>query len=87
MTPNEELEQRSGVDAQECSLCGESLCAHGLCTNTGDPWTNGCANSRGADGYCCQNCAEAAHEQMLSDYYGGNGPQTDREREEVARQR
>lgn len=87
MTPNEELQSRSGADAQECSLCGANLCAHGLCTNTGDPRTDGCTNSRGVDGYCCQNCAEAQHERWLSDYYGGDTPQTDREREEVARQR
>lgn len=70
----------------ECELCGSSLCSHGLCTNTGDPWTDGCPNSRGKDGYTCQNCAEAAHERMLEDYYGGSTPQTDRERMEVAYQ-
>ena len=68
----------------ECTLCGESLCTHSLCSNTGDPWTDGCPNSRGTDGYQCQNCAEAAHERMLEDYYGGSTPQNDNERLEVA---
>lgn len=30
-----------------------------------------------------ENRREAAHEHSLSDYYGGSGPQTDRERQEV----
>lgn len=71
-----------------CEVCGAGfICEHGLCDNTGTPWTKGCKASYGPDGYQCQECAEAAHERMLSEYYGGDTPQTDREREEVARQR
>jgi hypothetical protein len=47
-------------------------------------WTDGCPNSRGKDGYQCQNCAESQHERWLEDYYGGSTPQTDKERMEVA---
>ena len=68
----------------DCELCGASRCKHGLCSTTGDPWTDDCPNARGEDGYQCQNCAEAAHERMLEDYYGGSTPQTDAERLEVA---
>jgi hypothetical protein len=69
---------------EDCTLCGSSLCEHGLCRSTGDPWTDGCPKSYGPDGYQCQNCAEAQQEQMFADYYGGDTPQTDRERLEVA---
>jgi ribosomal protein L32 len=69
------------VDA--CPLCGESLCAHGLCSNIGDPWTDGCKNSYDKDGYQCANCGEAAQQRQLEEYYGGSTPQTDRERMEI----
>jgi ribosomal protein L32 len=68
----------------DCELCGSSLCAHGLCRNTGDPWTDGCAKSRGSYGYQCQDCGEAQEQQRIADYYGGDTPQTDRERQEIA---
>lgn len=73
----------SNTDRNDCLECGSSLCEHGLCKNTGDPWTDGCPKSYGADGYQCQNCAEAA-ERAYEAYYGGDRPQTDRERLEVA---
>jgi hypothetical protein len=68
----------------DCPLCGESLCAHGFCRNLGDAWQRGaCDNAFDADDNCCQECAEAQQQQWFEDYYGGNGPQTDREREEL----
>jgi len=58
--------------SDECTICGESLCKHGLCSNTGDPWTDGCPGSRGKDGYQCDNCAEAAEQRFFEDYWGGD---------------
>lgn len=55
-----------------CPVCEGDVCKHGLCKDTGDPWTDGCPGSRSADGYQCQNCGEAAEQQFLSDYYGGD---------------
>lgn len=76
------------TDYPDCELCGSSRCKHGLCTNTGSPWTDGCPNSyhqEGFDkGYQCENCAEAAQERQIEDFYGGSGPQTDRERQIAA---
>lgn len=60
------------IDAYcECPKCSSPLCKHGLCTMTGDPWTDGCRGSYGEDGYQCQDCAEAAEQRFFEDYYGG----------------
>lgn len=67
-----------------CAICEGDVCKHGLCLDRGTPWSDGCPGSLGKDGYDCQNCAEAAYDLWLSDFYGGSTPQTDRERQEVA---
>jgi len=72
---------------EQCPICGESLCKHGLCSNTGSPWRDGCPNSYRTDGYQCQDCAEVAWQRQYEEYYGASTPQTDAEREEVRRQR
>jgi hypothetical protein len=72
-------------NTEYCPICEEELCKHGLCKDTGNPWTDGCPGSQGKDGYQCQDCAEAAEQRWIEDYYGGDGPMTDREREEVER--
>lgn len=60
-----------------CEVCGYSLCKHGFCRDLD------CEGSRDEKGYQCQDCAEAQQQRMIEDYYGGDTPQTDREREEV----
>jgi hypothetical protein len=57
----------------ECPVCGESLCKHGSCTDNCTPWKDGCPNAN------CQDCAEAAFERRLNDYYGSSIPQTEYE--------
>ena len=72
---------------EDCELCGASRCKHGLCSNTGDPWTDGCPNARGEDGYQCSSCGEAAHEQFLSDYYGGDSVFCESQADQMSRLR
>jgi hypothetical protein len=69
----------------DCELCGDSLCKHGFCSNRGDVYgRNACPKSEDARGWNCQDCAETAFDQWINDFYGGDGPQTDRERQEIA---
>ena len=77
--------ERSACDCKsttECPGCSE----HGACER--------CGKAPAGDDramFFCADCAEAtedsrnekAHEQMLDDYYGGGGPQSDRERFDV----
>lgn len=66
----------------ECPGCSE----HGACERCGQAPAGDERNL-----FMCSACAEAtedsrnekAHEAMLSDYYGGSGPQSDRERFDV----
>jgi hypothetical protein len=52
----------------DCPTCSEELCKFGKCHQCDS----------------CDNHAEAAYERWLESYYGGDGPQTDRERQEAA---
>lgn len=53
-----------------------------------DPYRQTCREPR-CDSYECDRCrdnrSEAAHESMLSDYYGGSSPQTLDEQQAAAR--
>ena len=52
----------------DCIKCGEELCKYGQCHECGT----------------CDNHAEAAFERWLENYYGGDTPQTERERQIAA---
>jgi hypothetical protein len=52
----------------ECPKCSEELCKYGKC--------------HACDG--CDTHAEQQYDRWLEDYYGGDSPQTDRERLEVS---
>lgn len=47
-----------------------------------------CGDGSGGGGFLCDNCAtnmaEAAHERMLEDFYGGGGPVTINEQHQAA---
>lgn len=52
----------------ECPKCSLELCKFGKCHQCD----------------VCDEHAEAAYERWIDNYYGGDTPQTDRERQEVA---
>jgi hypothetical protein len=63
----------------QCRMCQTGFC---ICTGFGfnNKDTEFCSAS------CMENFQERMAERQLEDYYGGNGPQTDRERYEIAAQ-
>lgn len=68
-------------DCDECPTC------HPKCESCGKEYHNTTAwvNEDDECDDCAQNRAESMQERMLASYYGGDGPQTDAERDEVSR--
>jgi hypothetical protein len=75
------METETETICEECEAPQSVRTLHHTCNL--DPYRNKACKEPACTNFICDDCADAANERAdqasLADYYGGSGPQTDRE--------